>query len=84
MCGSIITAKKSGCIFIWLKEQWIGIKALQSCMISQPMKSLTKHNFTKYTIKMVDHGQHPTIMYDVFLVYNVSIDWSESICYEVE
>ena len=30
---------------------------------------------------MVDHGQHPTIMYElynVFLVYNVSIDLSKA------
>ena len=33
---------------------------------------------------MVDHAQHPLIMYDVFLVYNVSIDWSESVLYVVE
>ena len=41
------------------------IDAMQSRMISQPVKSLTKRNFTKYTIKMLDHGQRPTIMYEL-------------------
>ena len=28
------------------KRKNIGIKAMQSCRISQPVKSLAKHNFT--------------------------------------
>ena len=28
------------------KGQCVGIEAMQSCVILQPVKSLTKHNFT--------------------------------------
>ena len=52
-------------LFEYLKGQHVGIEAMQLCMISQPVKLLTKHNFTKYTIKMADHGQHPTIIYEI-------------------
>ena len=68
---------------------------MQPRMISQPTKPLTKHTvyvyndvLTKYTIKMTEHRQCPTIMYElhsnVFLVVQCQHWQEQNIWYTIE
>ena len=68
-----------------------GIEAMQSHMISQPVKSLMKYNFTIiYQVYNWNGGPWRTSYNNVwaiamyFLAYNVCIKQSESIWYVVE